>query len=633
MIKIFKEDIELDIVRETLSISKESKYLDNDFKVQANTYPFLIVENKKTRQILGSNHPTSKNRNTYHEVTVVTPEGVFMGELQILNYTSSYRKCNLKFYSKVYSLKDKKIGDFLPKNIYANINQANPPSFNYEEKRETLIPNQYLNKWEEFGANILTKGFPQTLFNLPHYRYPDKFGEELKEDDDWFEYNGNVNGVFFDNGTRYMYSNYYRDQNGVQFINQTVNAPQVYLLAPLYKALESIGYKMAGNFTTNEFVKRILFYSEKNNLTEIKLQSLELNIPTSAINSEPWQAYGMMKGKYIQFSVTAGKKYKVEIQFKNNTGFTVTGQINSNGINASIETQLFSDESLDVTQTYSAEFLAPLTNQNGTSLVQVTLLTNIWFVPEPLTIYSLKVYEIADKTGYLSHPIIDLSRYVPEWTFIDYLNEMKKLFNLKISADDHSKTLHLNFMNDQFTNRNGVNLKDLNVDNFETLEFDSLLLSYDNEEDDSVFVNKTQKVVGKNVLKEHTKEVKSKFKFIPVDNNGCTITKQIEDKGGVGLVIFKHNNPSSSYPINSYNGYSLSLSDIYSKQYELTFKNYLSSGLFSSSYYLSKKEIKDISQKEFIITNNKRYYVNKLEYKQTPQGMYDANLELILMIY
>lgn len=634
MIKIFINEMELDVVKETLSISKESKLLDNDFKIQNSSYPFLIIENEKSRQLLGSNHLSSVSKKTYHQVKVLTPEGVFNGELQILSYTKNFRKCNLIFYSPIFDLRDKKIGDFLPDRIYANASSsASPPSFDYEEKRETLIPTQHLHIWQNFGNAILKKGFPETLFNLPEYSFPTKFGNDLQEGDEWYRYLGSINNVFYDNGERYMYANHYIDLGGVHFINQTVNAPQVYLLAPLKQALDSIGYKMKGNFVENEFVKRLLFYSDKNNLTEVKLKSFVLELPSNEINSAPWLPYGMSHGKYVQFGVTVGKKYRIEIELKNNTGFPITGQITSSGIYVSVDKELFSDTSFNTVESYSADFIAPITNTSGSSQIQITFLTPMWYLNNPLTVLSLKIYEIAENTGYLTHPIINLQRYVPEWSFVDYLNEMKKLFNLKITANDHDKSLSLDFMNDKFIQKKSTEIDNLELSDPETLEYDSLLLAYDNDIDDNILISNNDLKIGKNKPKNHTHEVKSKFKFMPVNENGIIITDELEDKGGVGLIIFNHGNIGASKVLKSYNGSSLNLENIFKNAHELSFKNYLAGSIIPAKAYLSNKQIKDIGNNDFIISNNKRYYVNKLEYKQTDKGMYDASLELFYMIY
>lgn len=631
MIKIFKDNVEIEVYKETLTINRDNKFLDNDFKIQANSYPFMIVENESTRKALGSRLPTSTFRDTFHKVQVLTPEGTFEGELQILSYLKNSRKCNLRFYSPIYNLRDKKISEFLPERISVITSVGVEPNYGYEEKRDTLITKEWVDDWTTFGANQLNKGFPEVLFNFPDYSFPNKFGDDLQEDDDWFKFRGGINRTYYDAGIRYMSVNSYSVFAGeVRYDNHTVNSPQIYLLAPLKQAVESLGYKVKGNFYENDFIKRLLFYSDKDNLCEIELNDL---IKEIQYVSGGWQMIGVgMSFKQILFQLPVGRRYKVEMEVKNLSTIPVKAQVNVSGVGGNVEVQIFENPPLNEIQTYSAEFVPPYTG-TSTANVVITFVKRSWLISETLQINSIKIYEIAEKKGYLSHPIINLQRYVPDWSFIDYINELKKLFNLKITPNDHDKTISFDFFNDQFVQKTGVKIDSVYIDEFETHEFDSLLLKYDNEEDDNVFVTKNSITVAKNKLQEHTKEVGSKFKFMPVTSNGLILTEEIEDKSGVGLVIYNHSNTTTSAPVQNYQGYDLTLKNIYEKNYQLSFKNYLSSGVFPADAFLSNKQIKDIAQEDFVFIDNKRYYVNTMSYKETPNGSYETKFELLLMMY
>src|SRR5690606_8333073 len=142
---------------------------------------------------------------------------------------------------------------------------------------------------------------------------------------------GSINGTYYENGTRYMRVNSYNTFVGeIVYDNYTVTAPQVYLLSPLKLAVESIGYKLKGNFYTNEFIKRILFYSEKNNLCEIKLNSLVMDIPYVSGGWKP--VVPGVSIKTILFQLPVGKRYKVEIQLKNTSTVPVQAQVSVGGV-------------------------------------------------------------------------------------------------------------------------------------------------------------------------------------------------------------------------------------------------------------------------------------------------------------
>src|SRR5690606_40844786 len=92
---------------------------------------------------------------------------------------------------------------------------------------------------------------------------------------------------------------------------------------------------------------------------------------------------------------------------------------------------------------------------------------------------------------------------------IDYINEMKKLFNLKITTNDHDKTISLDYFNSKFEEKGGVLIDSLFIEEPEALEFDSVLLSYDNDEDKNMYVSKNQTLFGTNKPTLHTKEIRS----------------------------------------------------------------------------------------------------------------------------
>lgn len=629
MIRIFKDGYEIDVVKETLTITRDNKFLDNDFKIQANSFPFMIIENESTRKALGSNIISSANRNIYYQVVVITPEGTFEGELQILSYLKNYRKCNLRFYSPIYNLRDKNISEFLPERI-STVSGPIQPLYNYEEKRSTLIEEDFQFSWMQYGANVLTMGFPNTLFNLPLIQYPDQFGTDLAEDDVWIQYSGNINDVVYDEGVRYMQLNQAVFSGGLKFIQPTVNAPKVYLLTPLKLALESIGYQMDGSFINNSFVRRLLFDSENNNLTEIKLEEYVTDID---YYSQPYQPALSAQIKTIPVTLTTNRTYRMEIVAKKVRNVTVTALVEGYHDSEIILGKSVTDNFIyDEVQTYTVEFVIPPV---GVNTIDVNLLFFDMSLgsADALDVSSIKVYEVSQQSGFVSHPIINLQRFVPDWSFIDYINELKKLFNLKITPNEYEKKLYIDFFNTKFEEKGGVLIDSLFIEEPEALEFDSVLLSYDNDEDKNMYVSKNQTLFGTNKPTLHTKEIQTKFKYLPTTNLGLTLTKEIEDKGGVGLLLYDHTDIFSSRPLASYNNRSLSLDNIFQTDYRLSFSNYLQTGIFTAKGYLSNKQIKDIAAEDFVIIDNKRYYVNTMSYKETPNGLYETKLELLLMIY
>nr|WP_297306450.1 hypothetical protein [uncultured Flavobacterium sp.] len=634
MIRIFKGEHEIEVVKDTLTLKRENRFMDNDFKIQSNSYPFMIIENEATRLALSSNISTSKKREQFHEVQVITPEGNFVGELQILSYTKNFRKCNLVFYSPLYRIKDEKINTFLPDRINTHPN-LNPP-FDYEENRETEIPIEYSNTWAIYGANISTKGYPQTLFNLPTIYWPLKYGEDLDETHDWFHYKGVINDYVYENGMRYMSYNSYTLINGINFTNVTVNAPKVYLLAPLKQAVESVGYKLAGAFANSNFIKKILLDSKNDNLTAIDKNEVIFNIPYTST----WVNFGFgayRKTILVPQLIRPGRKYRVEIRVKKILNQVVLAGVSTSSELTTQEVSLFGDFSGDEYQTFSVEITGVPSAQN-VNMLNVTFVKMANNNAEPLSVSEFKVYEISNNKGYSTHPIINLQRFCPDWSFVDYINELKKLFNLKVTTNDHEKTLNLEFFETKFSDHSGVELESILVEDYDAVEFDSLLLKYDNVHDDVILVDKNAVQIGQFTAKTHTKEISTKFKYLPVKlGEGLTMSDFTNDKGGVGLMIYDHQIGFYTLPLPNVtlNGisYDLTLQNIFTNFHRKSFTNYLSGGVFPAKGIFDQRTIKQIAAEDFVFIDNKRYYVNSMQYKELSNGLYATEFELLLMLY
>src|SRR5690606_4567024 len=222
------------------------------------------------------------------------------------------------------------------------------------------------------------------------------------------------------------------------------------------------------------------------------------------------------------FQLPIGKRYEIEMQLKKIHNVPISAKIGTNGIAGNNVVDIFEDIPFNELQTVSAQFV---TQSSGGSMGDVTVLFQRMspLTVVPFEVSYIRIYEVGEKKGYITHPIINLQRFVPDWSFIDYINEMKKLFNLKITTNDHDKTISLDYFNSKFVEKTGVVIDSVAVNNPETVEFDSLLLKYDNEHDDNVFVTKDSITIEKSTLQEHTKEVASKFKFLPTTKNGLTM--------------------------------------------------------------------------------------------------------------
>ena len=113
-LRIFINSIELDIVYDSLNVTKENNLFSKDFRLQSNSYPFLIVENENARKAFGSSDITSLLKKNKFTATVFFDNDEFEGEIKVLSIQKNFRKCDLNFGVKFNSLLNKKIAEFMP---------------------------------------------------------------------------------------------------------------------------------------------------------------------------------------------------------------------------------------------------------------------------------------------------------------------------------------------------------------------------------------------------------------------------------------------------------------------------------------------------------------------------------------
>jgi len=236
LIKIFANGIELDFVKDTLSIKKENTALSRDFKVAHSTFPFLIIENLAAKQALGTRALASVNKIKTVEVTIFEGGKKYLGELQILSYLNGFRKCNLKYASELLSIMNTKISSFMP--IVSVIpGETNPVPFSEKSK----IPLTGSMDWPAYYNGFIDKSFPEVKWQFPKMLFSNKYGENIAYPDTWSFYMGFINNY---EETSLIENSYFISNGICEVRNKNVIAPQLYLLSPLYYVLQSAGFTM-----------------------------------------------------------------------------------------------------------------------------------------------------------------------------------------------------------------------------------------------------------------------------------------------------------------------------------------------------------------------------------------------------
>lgn len=630
LIKIFANDIELDVVKETLTITKENNAFTKDFKVSYSDFPFLIVENIKTIKALGGRDITSVNKPKIVPVVVEELNERYSGELQILSYLKGFRKVNLKYASELLTIMDKSISSFMP--IVSVIpGEENPIPFS--EESNAIIPGE----WTGYVNDFANKSYPDVKYNFPMMYWKNKFGVDLGDDNEWINYKQHIN--FFDENGDYALNSY---TDGV-VDNNNVAAPQIYLLSPLFYALQSLGWKMEGDFTNSEFIKRLIFLSTKNNLCKISISAATevLNYSATPI----WTSFidGFFANTYInfrtrlEFTVPSDGKYTLnwmyEIDDDSNdpsgriktyvlafrsyqTLFGATKEVN--------KTRLFNNNTNGIKKfSGNNEF-----NCKAGDKIIISYCNLHQKLPIDYTISVVKVEET--KTLHQFHPTIELGRYLPDWSFGTYLNEMKKLFNLKIDIDDFRKRVNINFNEDIIEkSEKEILKKSLEIKVQDQPPFTYFHLKFQNDIDSSLWISRSSVELFTEQKSEFVDILESKFKLVP--NNGYTaeLSESLEDKDGVGLMIY--NQVFFPYISNNFSNQTLTLegqNGIYQRFWKNWLKFRLNATPVEMTGYFTETELSKIQKKLRTNIDRQDYLVSSIGYSETDQ----SNFEVLLKI-
>ena len=469
LIKIIANNIDLDFVSETLSIKKENNALIRDFRVFYSSVPFLILENTKTLQALGQRELTSLNKIKTISVKVIEAGISYSGELQIISYLKGSRKCNLKYASELSLISNKKISDFMP--IVSVIpGETSPEPFT--EKSSAVITGY--EDWETYPISFLNSVFPAVKWQFPTMKWQNKFGENLASDDTWFLYNNEIN-KYNDDYTAIIENTYSIDGSGIITVaNKNVVSPQIFLLTPLFYAVESIGWKIQGDFYSDEFIKRLLFLSTKTNLTEVSLLGTINTISFTGIDWDPTGTLFTTFQKKKIFAITETGTYTIYYSF------TYDGPVSShfptNGLlvaapGDSAVQYVFSFPYLSADKTFSGE-IELNANEIGSFLFIIQSIDET--MP---TSYTLTLQKKDARLFQEMHPTIELGRFLPDWSFGTYINELKNFFNLDVQPIEETKTLSINFNEDEIkTNKQVTINQSLVVNNYDPIPRKAFLL-------------------------------------------------------------------------------------------------------------------------------------------------------------
>lgn len=601
-IRIVVERYEIEVVSSTFTLRSENNALSSDFKGIFNSFPFLVVENEITKKALGSIDITSINKKKVVSVFVHLLGHRYYGQLQILSIIKGFRKCDLKFFSKIIEITSLKLPSFMPV-ISVIPNETNP--IPYTDKSENYVSGA--EHWKYYPIPFLSQSFPEVKWQFPSI---------------YFSYNGTVANMYNYELTEYYLNHSYFAYNKVYVNNLNYTAPQVYLLSPLFYALQKIGYKAIGDFYNDPFIARILLLSFNNNLCETLAK---VPVATATWEGKPWVDYaGAVKAKITTVPILYVGIYVMHYEFRETPPWDLT----SGGVNVPFH--------MYIGDQWYSPYNITLINENNYRSGYVKFETTSEMVGKQITLrwhsalgrvpqHSLNFDLYQEEKLLQQHPTIELGRYVPDWEFGEYLNTLKNTFNLSITVDDVSKKMFLNY-NEKLTVNEKIELfrSSLFVKEYEIASTDEFVLKYQNEVDDYLVISRNEKITNKKQLSKFVNTIQNKFKF-----SSLSFTEKEKEKQGEGLTIYDPDNkPNLS---SSYQNQNLSIDKkggIYDVFWQKWLKYRLASSTLEMSAYLTEIEVKKAQEATAVYIDNQLYRVVFLEYTPTVLNKFKVKLKL-----
>lgn len=634
IIRIFANGLELDIVKETLTIKKENNAFIQDLKVAHSSYPFLVIENERTKAVLGARDITSINKKIIAEVVVIEMGERYYGELQVTNYLNGYRKCNVKYGTDLLKILGKKLDELLPV-VSVIPGETEPVPFT----ESAFAPVSGYDHWEEYPIPFAGKIYPEVKYQFPQMAWYNKFWDEQPEDteDEWYHYDRFYNK--FNLSPLYFLDNSY-DIDGdfgqeISVINQQVPSPQLFLLGILEYGFAALGYSITGTFVENAFIRRLLVLSLKDNLCKVVITPEE-----QVITFADFTFQGNINVVYDYYEWTmvpdaAGTyTFKYNIQEPLRTGSVSNNNIHSRLVNVfdGVGAEVYSNTNDSDNLLFEGEFTINVDAEQVGETIRVRWLLHVGSSGLPAS-FDIR-WGNAAKTFNMMHPTIPLGRYAPEWTLGEFVNEVKKLFCLDIRFDNLAKKVWFNYASALVTNpAKHVALKSLAVTDYDPPANTGFVLKYANDTDTFLYIDKTGLTLNKNVDSDLVTLIQSKFKQVPHTGFTADLAAAV-DKDGVGLMIYApEDSEDFRLPViaNSYEGHTL---ELYGPLgiYTLNWKNVLHFRLNASRLEISgpfsEVEITQLNNLQKIYIDNQEYVVLQLEFKPTRQGNYLVRMQL-----
>lgn len=556
-LRIEIEGVEIPYKKDTFQIKETNNAFGNSVKIAHNEFPFLIIKTPAVIEKLQLDRLQNVNAKSIVNCDVIQGRVYYKGKIVIGDIYSNTIKADIIYESDLIDLFDKKIRDFMP---VIDVN-GNPDPVPYTETSETVVDD---SGWQAYTALNKALFFPNREWCFPMYSYRDYYESKSS-----FKSKNRVNdasSVFpYDAVLNTLYE---VDDYTVIARNNNMLFPKVFLLTPIKRCLDSLGYKLDGDFI-DSFTRRLFFFSDENQGVEIPNVFDTTSVDYSAITPELSNT-GERYWHDYEYIIPAAGTYRIKAKiiidsavtdlalfpFITQSGAGIYEEELPNtggGVLYTLQANDGYDEITNVIESYY-EFEADESKVGQTLTFQLS--TDVDY-PFPESIEFSINYKKNDKPYYQFHPTFDTSRYVPDWTFAKLLNEISLLFNTDFRIDEIKKTLSIVRNQEVLLNNSPIDLSalDFKSEYYRKSSILGIILKYANDQDESIRVVKNGVEGG--LEESYLQTYENGFKYLPVNTRISIYSDDLKDKDGVGLGIYQLV-AGKQLAVSSYDGRSLS---------------------------------------------------------------------------
>ncbi|PQB08033.1 hypothetical protein BST83_13380 [Polaribacter filamentus] len=543
MIKILtKNGIELPYLKETLSLKDVNDAFNDSLTLTHAEFPFIIEENEDVIKELGSSEINSLTSKKEIEITFIFGASVFFGKLKVLKYLKNRRSCVLKFGNEFIKILDKKIADYMPVYKY---NGETPYT-------ETVAAYYDQSTFIEAIKTDIAKPYPQI-----DYAAPTLDVGKYYTDDEWSSFQQRFNQklpTLLVNRRETIIADFsYNVKNFNSFV------PMPYLMALLKNPILNNGYKLAGSFVDNPFNSKIVIVPKETHNNTAYLENTGIYFSFADAEILTIGEFYSYVSVYANFGIGI---HNINIALTNIQQPTTSGTTKVKVYriyNEASQTEFFLEKEITEFDFVSnAQFIESIsfevTEDNITDsalCIQYQHSNNV--LPDESTI---NINPEAEETVlHLIHPTVDLSRYVPDWSIGELINNLKNWQNLDIVLDEVTKTIYLNYNIEFLNSTDHVDLSDkvIAISDKENAFKNKYNLTYADNKNNVLIEDGHQTING--VVTEDVVSITNKFKALTENSIGNPTSKEYLAEAGVTLILLSDTNEFA----NSYNTQTLGM--------------------------------------------------------------------------